>query len=212
MALPIQTIVGGNAPAGVGSFPVNLRVGPTGEMITSAAHGDYYESTVRKAAFSGGTLVPGTTSAAFATACTGLILSNPIGSTVNLVLRKVKYGVSVAQTATLVLGLQTGYNATTNVTHTTPVASTANNFIGGPVGVGLLDIAATLPTAPTRYVLIDVIGTGAITTGVILGNQFDLQDSLVIPPGGYVATYTSAASVASSLNFGFVWEEVAVTI
>lgn len=211
MALPIQTIVGGNAPATTGTFPSNIRAGSTGELIVGQAHGDYYESTVRKATYSGGTLAPVTTSAAFATTCTGLVLSNPVGSGVNLVLRKVKYGVSVAQTAALVLGLQTGYNGAVNVTHTTPVASIANNFIGGPAGVGLLDIAATLPTAATRYILLDVLGTGAITTAVTLGNQYDMQDSVVIPPGGYVATYTSAASAASSLNFGFVWEEVPAT-
>jgi hypothetical protein len=39
-----------------------------------------------------------------------------------------------------------------------------------------------------------------------------MEGSVVIPPGGYAAIYTSAASVASSLAFGMMWEEVSVTI
>ena len=211
MALPIQTIVGGNAAATTGTFPTNIRVGANGELSTGALHGDYYESAVRNKVFAGSNLTGVTTSAAFATTCTGCILSNPIGSTVNLAVRRVKYGAVIAQTAALVLGLQTGYSASVNVVHTTPLV-VASNFIGQPAGVGLLDSAATLPVAPTRMILLDTILTGAITTAVIGGNQYDLQDNIIVPPGGYIATYTSAASVASSLVFGFVWEEVSVTL
>ena len=211
MALPIQTIVGGNAAAATGTFPVNIRAGANGELITGAAHGDYYESAVRNKVFAGSNLTGVTTSAAFATTHTGCCLSNPIGSTVNLAVRRVKYGITTAQTAALVFGLQTGYSAATNVTHTTPLV-VASNFVGQPAGTGLLDAASTLPVAPTRLILLDTILTGAITTTVIGGNQYDLQDNIIIPPGGYVATYTSVASVATSMVFGFVWEEVPVTI
>jgi hypothetical protein len=211
MALPIQTIVGGNAPATTGTFPVNLRVENTGGLVTQAVHGDYYESTVRNKVFAGSNLTGVTTSAGFATTHTGCCLSNPIGSTVNLAVRRVKYGGVVAQTAALVFGLQTGYSASVNVTHTTPLV-VASNFVGQPAGTGLLDSACTLPVAPTRLILVDTLLTGAITTAIIGGNQYDLQDIIVVPPGGYVATYTSAASVASSLVFGFTWEEVPITI
>jgi hypothetical protein len=211
MALPIQTIVGGNAAAATGTFPNNIRVGANGELSTGPLHGDYYESTVRNKVFAGSTITAVTTSAGFATTCTGCILSNPIGSTVNLAVRKFRYGAIVAQTAALSLGLQTGYSASVNVVHTTPLV-VASNFVGQPAGVGLLDSAATLPVAPTRVILLDTLLTGAITTQVLGGNNFDFADGIVIPPGGYVAVYTSAASVATSLAFGFTWEEVPVTL
>jgi hypothetical protein len=211
MALPIQTIVGGNAAAVTGSQPVNLRVGPTGELVVQTIHADGYEAAVRAQLFSGSNSAAVTTSAGFATTHTGLCLSNPIGSGKNLVLMRVKYGGVVAQAAAISLGLQTGYHAATNVVHTTPMVP-LSNFVGNPAGVALLDSAATLPIAPTRIILLDTMVTGAITTTMIGGNQYDFNGTLVIPPGGFVATYTSAASTAASLVFGFAWEEVSTTI
>lgn len=211
MALPIQAIVGGNSAAVSGSAPVNMRYGPTGEVITQSLHGDGYEATVRGLMFSGSNSAAVTTSAGFATTHTGLCLSNPIGSGRNLVLMRIKYGAIVAQAAALSLGIQTGYSAVTNVVHTTPMVP-LSNFVGNAAGVGLLDSAATLPVAPTRIILIDTLLTGAITASVLGGNQYDFNGTLVIPPGGFVATYTSAASTATSLVFGFTWEEVSTTI
>ena len=211
MALPIQAIVGGNSPAAAGSAPANMRYGPSGEVIVQNVHSDLYEAAVRGNVFSGSNSAAVTTSAGFATTHTGLCLSNPIGSGKNLVLIRVKYGAIVAQAAALSFGLQTGYHAATNVVHTTPMVP-LSNFVGNPAGVGLLDSAATLPIAPTRIILLDTLLTGAITTTPIGGSQYDINGSIVIPPGGFVATYTSAASTASSLVFGFTWEEVSAVI
>lgn len=211
MSLPIQTIVGGNQSATAGSAPVNLRVGPTGELVLQELHGRYYETTVRKAMFSGANLAGVTTSAGFATTYTGCVLSNPLGSNVNLVLNKVSYGTLVAQTAALVLGLMKGYNAATAPSSLTALVPTSN-MVGQPAGVGLLSSAATLPTAPTSITMLDTLTTGAITVSAQAGKVVDLEGGMVIPPGGYVAFYTSAASVASSLVFGMQWEEVSATI
>ena len=211
MSLPIQTIVGGNAAAATGSLPVNLRVGPTGEVIVQNIHADGYEATVRGQVYSGSNSAGVVTSAGFALAHTGLCLSNPIGSGKNLVLMRVKYGALVAQTGTLSLGLQTGYHAATNVVHTTPMVP-LSNFVGSPAGVGLIDSSATLPIAPTRVILIDTLGTAAITASFLGGNQYEVNGTVVIPPGGFVATYTSAASAAASLVFGFTWEEVSIVV
>jgi hypothetical protein len=140
-----------------------------------------------------------------------MCLSNPIGSTVNLVLTKVTYAPVVAQTAALVMGIMTGYSASVNVTHTTPLVP-LSNFVGQPAGTGLIDSSATLPVAPTRLILLGTLTTGAITQTLLNGSVTDMEGSVVIPPGGYAAIYTSAASVASSLAFGMMWEEVSVTI
>jgi len=213
MALPINGTVGGSAAQAVGTNPTNLalRIGSTSELIVDELHGRYYETTVRKAMFSGANLTGVTTTAAFATTYTGMCLSNPIGSTVNLVLTKVTYAPVVAQTAALVMGIMTGYSASVNVTHTTPLVP-LSNFVGQPAGTGLIDSSATLPVAPTRLILLGTLTTGAITQTLLNGSVTDMEGSVVIPPGGYAAIYTSAASVASSLAFGMMWEEVSVTI
>jgi len=213
MALPINGVVGGSASATAGTNPSNLalRIGPTAELIVDELHGRYYETTVRKAMFSGANLTGITTTAAFATTYTGMCLSNPIGSTVNLVLTKVTYAPVVAQTAALVMGIMTGYSASTNVTHTTALVP-LSNFVGQPAGTGLIDSSATLPVAPTRLILLGTLTTGAITQTLLNGVVTDMEGSVVIPPGGFAAIYTSAASVASSLAFGMMWEEVSTTI
>ena len=211
MALPIQAIVGGNAASSAGSAPVNMRYGATGEIVVQELHGRYYETTARKAMFSGSNLAGVTTSAGFATTLTGFCLTNPIGSTVNLVVNKVTYAELVAQTAAVLLGIQTGYSASTAVTQTTPLVP-LSNFVGQPAGVGLIASAVTIPVAPTRVILLGSLTTSAITTQIGGGNVIDMEGSLVIPPGGYAAFYTSAASVASSLAFGMQWEEVSITL
>ena len=213
MALPINGQVGGSAAQTAGTNPTNLalRIGSTSELIVDELHGRYYETTVRKAMYSGANLTGITTTAAFATTYTGMCLSNPIGSTVNLVLTKVTYAPVVAQTAALVMGIMTGYSASVNVTHTTPLVP-LSNFVGQPAGTGLIDSSATLPVAPTRLILLGTLTTGAITQTLLNGSVTDMEGSVVIPPGGYAAIYTSAASVASSLAFGMMWEEVSVTI
>jgi len=213
MALPINGQVGGSAAQTTGTNPANLavRIGPTSEIIVDELHGRYYETTVRKAMYSGANLTGVTTTAAFATTYTGMCLSNPIGSTVNLVLTKVTYAPVVAQTAALVMGIMTGYSASVNVTHTTPLVP-LSNFVGQPTGTGLIDSSATLPVAPTRLILLGTLTTGAITQTLLNGSVTDMEGSVVIPPGGYAAIYTSAASVASSLVFGMMWEEVSTVI
>jgi len=213
MALPLSVVVGGTAAQAVGTSPSNttLRVGATTEIIVDELHGRYYETTVRKAMFAGANLAGVTTSAAFATTYTGMCLTNPIGSTVNLVLTKVSYAPLVAQTAGLVLGIMTGYSASTAVTQTTPLVP-LSNFVGQPAGTGLIASATTLPVAPTRLILLGTLLTGAITVTPTGGTVVDMEGSVVIPAGGFAAFYTSAASVASSLVFGMQWEEVSSTI
>lgn len=150
-----------------------------------------------------------TTSAALATTYTGLLLTNPVGSTVSLILESASFVPLVAQTAALSIGLLGGSSATA-VTQTTAVAPT-NNYLGGPGGYGLLAKAATLPVAPTLLFLLGSLMTGAITVQDQAGAYIDLnggQPMVVVPPGAYVGFYTSAASVASSLNLSFQWAEV----
>jgi hypothetical protein len=54
------------------------------------------------------------------------------------------------------------------------------------------------------------VGTGAITTNTNVPSNFDIEGSIILPPGGYAILYTSAASAASSLLCSFQWEEVPV--
>lgn len=187
-----------------------LRLGNMGDLINSNLHGNAYEATYRRTTFSAANTAAVASVAIAATTYTGLAVSNPIGSPVNLVITKCGWAASAAISAADVLVLETGYNSSTNVTHTTPI-TVANNFIGvGAAGTGLADAAATFPTAPASRVILTSGGTLA-TTGYSVGTNgfIDLQGSIILPPGAYIAFATSAANTAAWW-FSIQWEEVPV--
>lgn len=187
-----------------------MRQGNLGEQVVQQLHGKYYESTYRRAVYNA-SIVGQVTTVGAALTYTGLVLCNPVGSTVNLVVLKAGYAFLVAFPAAATVGLMTGYNAGTNVTHTTP-AVVKSNFIGvGGSGVGLCDSSATLPTAPILNTVLATGLTGAITTVPSLAvTNVDLDGSIILPPGAYCAFYTSTVSGAASGSFSLTWEEVPV--
>lgn len=189
-----------------------VRLEKSGAIVSQALHGRYYETAYRRALFSGvATAV--TTSSGLATTYTGLCLSNPVGSPVNLAITKVSLSFSVVMPTTgTIIGLMTGFNNATNPTHTTPGVPRSQffNYSGG--GVGLLDTAATLPTAPVVNTILGaaITGTAVATTTVQAPAVIDLEGSILLPPGGYAAIYTSTAGPTSGGNFSFQWEEIPV--
>lgn len=169
---------------------------------------NYADKAIRRQLFHAATQAALATTAGLATTYTGLVLCNPVGSSVNLILNEVGFASIVAQTSALAVGIMVGYNASTNVTHTTP-DTPRSGYVGvGVAGVGLVDTSATLPTAPTVQKILGAVQTGAITTGAFGGLAvYDLKGSIVLPPGAYAALYTSAASAAASILASMAWEE-----
>jgi len=185
------------------------RAGNMGDLIVSEFNARYYETTYRRMKFNAANQAATTTSAGLSTTYTGLCISNPIGSTVNVVLDKVGYSFIVAFPAAAAIGLMVGYNSSTNVTHTTPGTPRSSFFGVGANGQALVDTASTLPTAPVIHTLFASGLTGAITTGeFISGDIVDLEGSVILPPGAYAAIYTSTASGASGFFGSLQWSEI----
>lgn len=191
---------------------VPLRTGKLGDQISSLLHGAYYESAYRRAQFMAANQTGVATTVGLATTYTGLCLSNPVGSSVNLVIQKVGIAFPVAVAAGLVYGLMVGYHAATNVTHTTPSTTLRNGFVGvGAAPVGLVDTAATLPIAPTVACIFGAVGTAAVTAPATMPPAvYDMDGSIVLPPGAFCALFTSAASGALGMLGSINWEEVPV--
>jgi hypothetical protein len=149
---------------------------------------------------------PVTTTAGTATTYTGLVLTNPLNSPVSLQLYSCGFAPLVAQTSALSLGIMTG-NADVAVTQTTPITPVGALTEEGS-GFGLLASSATLPLTPAVLLLLGSLLTGAITTVPQGGGLINLIPyNIILLPGSYVAFYTSAASVATSLAFSFTWGE-----
>src|SRR6266849_5565966 len=100
MAVPIQGQVGPQVLSD-GATAV-VRLDRSGAEVIQELHGRYYETAFRKAVFSGGNAAGVTTTVGTATTYTGLCLSNPVGSPVNLVLNKVNVDFAVAAAAVAV--------------------------------------------------------------------------------------------------------------
>lgn len=187
-----------------GAPPINARGGRQGETLVSELHGRYYEQTFRAVMFSVCTQGTGvTTTAALATTFTGLAVGNPTGSGVNLVLNKftcAQFAVGAAAT----IGIMGGAGAIT--ASLTP----QSRIIGG----GFVSKAtATAGQTISTPVLIATFGeAGSLATtgyGLQAGISVDLEGSVIIPPGSFVASYTSIVTT-TALQFSFAWEEVPV--
>lgn len=186
-----------------------LRQGQLADLIVSELHGRYYETSYRRNLFNGAVQGTGiTTSAGLVTGYTGLALTNPTTSTVNLAVNKVGYGVNAPPAAVMVVSL--AFNtSTTAVTQTTAITG-RNNFLGGAAPQGLVASSVTFPTAPINSHILGVIGTNAITAINESTNIIDLEGSIVMPPGSYICIVTSTASAATSFWGSFQWEEIPV--
>lgn len=184
-----------------------MRGGAGADGIVSELRGRYYQTTKDGAGFSASIQAVSTTTVGLATAYTGLVISNPITSTIDMVLNKVSVMQSVLQSTQIeAYAIACGFNAATNVTHTTPLTVRSKLIGSGLVGQGLADISATLPTAPFYDTFIQNTGT-ATANGT--GSVVDLEGSIVLPPGGYALWVSPAQASVAGLWFSFSWEEVA---
>lgn len=209
--MPINSaVVGSGAQAqsyGVGSPALN-RAGNLGDLIVSELQPPYYEGTYRRNGFSASIQSVATTTVGLATTYTGLAVSNPVGSGVNLVLTLASIMQSVIQATQIeAYAIAVGYNATTNVTHTAALTPVSNLIGSGAVAVGKADTSATLPTAPTYHTFVQNTGT-ATANGT--GSVIDLKGSIILIPGAYACWVTPAQASVAGLWFSFNWLEVPV--
>lgn len=205
--MPNQQLIVGPQSLADGANPV-ARGGRMGEGIVQLLHGKYYEQTVRGNVFSASNVAAQAVSVALATTYTGLCISNPLGNTKNLAILGCQYALTAAPAAIASLHLIAGYSATTNVTHTTPLAAPGiqNSLIGtGPASTAKADSAATIINP--GYLI--PLGSG-FTAAALYGTTplwIDLGGIFVLPPGAWIAI---GALTAVTGFGGFTWEEVAV--
>ena len=181
------------------------RAGQYSEAIVGQAHGKYYEASSRHRLFWTASQAAVTWCVALHLTHTGLCVSNPRMSNVNLAIVRAGFALSAGPAAPAHIGLAVGYDADEEVTHTTPQAI-YNGFLLGPHGQANADSAATLPTAPLwieAYMSAFTAATLHGTSPVIV----DVDGAIIVPPGAYVAfcALTAAVGLASMM-----WEEVPI--
>lgn len=200
--MPLNQLIVGQQVVSDGAVS-SARGGRTGETITSDLHGRYFEQAARRNIFSAASQAATAWSVALNTTYTGLVLSNPAGSGVNLVPIQLAFVAQVAPAAVATIGLMTGFLSAGLTVHTTPLLP-VSTFIGSPKGTGLVDAAATLPITP-------VWANHLFTVFTTLSSQVpglsDIGGLFIVPPGGFIAigALTAVTGLAS-----MSWEEVVI--
>jgi hypothetical protein len=191
-----------------GTALVTQRADRSGAGLVSQLHARYAQTTLDGAMFSASIQSVATTTVGLATTYTGLVISNPITSTVNMVLTKASIMQSVIQSTQIeAYAIAVGFNASTNVTHTAALTPVSNKIGSGLTAVGKADTSATLPTAPTYHTFVQNTGTATANgTGAVI----DLEGSIILTPGAYACWVTPAQASVAGLWFSFNWEEVPV--
>jgi hypothetical protein len=141
----------------------------------------------------------------------GLMLYNPVASTVHLSILQVGFGFVVAQTNAAMIGLGVA-QSTSALGGTLTVVPNVNQQVGNAAtatGVMYSSASITLPAALTPARNLTVVGTGALTVSNNGAYQlYDIWGGIELLPGGYCCFTSSAAGTASSFFGGFVWEEI----
>lgn len=179
------------------------RGGPTGQAIVSNLGGRYAQSALDGTLFWGANQAAATWSVALATTYTGLCLSNPAGSSKTLVLLKVGFALSAAPAAIASIGLISGFLSTGITAHTTALVPASSVIGGGLNPVGKIDAAATLVGSPAWMTQL----MGGFTAAALPATSpalIDLEGSVIVPPGAYVAIGALTAVVGYA---SMMWEE-----
>lgn len=190
------------------------RASKDGGIVLTPGSGDYEEMAYRGLLFSASNQGPGgtTTTVGLAATYTGLCINNPANSGKNLVLFHFGLSVVGAPAALSTVGLLAGYAQAGVVTHTTPLiplSTFVNQIIA--TGVAKADAACTLVGTPALLLPLATIpvtgATAQVVNPPVSGVYVDLKGGIIIPPGAYIAAYTSTVLTVIA---GFVWGEKAI--
>lgn len=182
-----------------------VLVDSSGKLITSRTGGKYSDAALAGRVFVAANQAAVALTAQFATTYTGLVLENPAGSGKNLIMLECGYITSVATPTATALGLMTGADAGDAAAAITP----RNRLLGSALtSVAYADGGCTLVGTPVLEQVFGDAWTEATTAGTLMPpNVVDLNGSLIVTPGYFVAFWSFAANSAA-FWLHFMWEEV----
>lgn len=186
---------------------INMALGPHAEGLVSQLDPIYRMKVRNGEVFFGCNQAATTTTIALAATYTGLVVSNPASSKKNLSIINVSCSLWAAPAGIVSIGLIGGWLGTGIATHTTPLSIyNAKTFVTGtPASGASVDSAATLVGTPIWVRMLQMANTSAALTTASTPASFDIQGSIEVPPGGYLAIGTqTVASIVGSI----MWAEV----
>lgn len=197
------------------------RADKTGALIVGDAHGHFSEAATRQRLFTAflsqgtSTVAAGNIAAAAAAASTQFAVWNPQGSTVNLVLQKLKIQQYSGTPTAGGLTLST-FNAAAVASALATAGAVRNNYINAAAGQGLCLASAAGAALTGGLVLTTLMGLSlsssatalASPAGIIYTELFDGE--VVVPPGFGVVPTWAGAGTTYLVGYSLTWEEVAI--
>lgn len=203
--MPVSQGVVGASRSTVGQT-ANVALGRDNDQLSTELHARYYEQTFRGNTYSASNQSVATTTLGLNTTYTGLVVSNPIGSGINMALTKASVMQSVIQaTQPEAFAVAVGYNSGANITHTAALTPRSNLIGSGLTPKGLADTSAGLVSAPFYHTFVQ--NTGSATT-LGPGGVIDFEGSVILIPGAYACWVTPAQASVAGMWFSFSWEEI----
>ena len=191
----------GKTSGGVGQAPL---IDSDRRLVVARSGGKYAEAVAAGRMFSACSATKVATTAGVTAGWTGLCISNLTGSGKNVIVHEFGWGLMIASDAAGNIGLQTASIAAP------ASAVTTHNCLDGSAAsvVVYADDGATLVT-PLQVRTFGEYGTEGTDTSFFNHGVhiYNLEGSLILPPGRTVATFTTLATTAC-FQFHFVWEEV----
>ena len=195
----------GKTKAGVG-LPV--LVDSSGKLITISGSPQHEADVLEGCVFAASNQAAVALTAAMATTYTGLVLFNPSTSTKNFVLLGCGYALTVATPTATAIGLMTGTVVTAATMDAAAAITPRNRLVGSTLpSVAIVDNGCTLNGTPVLEQVFGHSWTEATTAGSTgPSNWVDLNGSMIVQPGSYVAFYSFAANTAAFI-LSFLWKE-----
>lgn len=185
----------------------DLRLGRSGELVTSGFHGKYYEQTYRGNVFVarnlGGFFAPAGTAAG------PLGLYNPPGSGKNLVLLK-----TIALFTSFTTSMTAGalaYFYSTNASISTPNLSNAVNCLLGSGNISVAQVFISGVISPTPAILFPIVSKTGTAVPASNNSQIidDVNGAIILSPGAILVVQETTLDTNTG-NLSYVWEEVPI--
>lgn len=179
-----------------------LRINTEGALVVQSGGGKYYEAVNNGQCYHVCNQAAVAITAALATAYTGLVIGNAAGTGKNLIMLGCGYACTVAVPTATALGVMGG-TMTAVASSLTPL----NCKIGGAASIAWAEDSCTIGT-PILYRAFATAWTAATTAGTLSQpNWINLDGSIIVTPGSFLAFYSAAANTAAFL-LSFLWQEV----
>lgn len=202
----------GNNRFGVGDGAGDaFRMGKTGELIQSPAHGEFYEAVSRGTVFSACTATTGVAHGTSLSTTASFTLHNPLGSGVNLSLIAASFGYLSGTLGLGVLYLTT--HAGVAVANPSGTAITIRQNLLGASAAGKA-VAFTTATVATQIAIRPVTSFGPFLASTVFVPQVVkdyINGEIVVSPGFGVNLHSVAGAGTSPLVLlGMSWEEIPI--